>query len=86
MPGTRGTIPQEQFALEYTNGEPSGLPRTIADQDAHRSDGCLSRRAPRLLLGRAPSPQASRAIIKQTGMKAWATIPALSQAVAGGVS
>src|SRR5258706_8136412 len=67
MPGTRGTIRPEQFALEYMNGEPPGPPRTTADQDAHRSDGCLSRRAPRLLLGRAPTPQASRAIIKQTG-------------------
>ena len=45
---------QEPFAPEYTNGEPSGLPRTTANQDGPRSDGCLGRRAPRLLLGRAP--------------------------------
>src|SRR6266487_3695963 len=61
---------QEPFALEYNNEELSGRPRTAADQHGPGSDDCLSRRAPSLLLGRAPTPQASRATITQTAMQA----------------
>lgn len=84
--GVQGEGNQEPFAPAYTNGKLSGQPRATADQDGPRSDAYLSRRTPRLLLGRAPMPQASRAIIKQTAMKAGATIPALSQSGTRGVS
>lgn len=87
LPEVRGEGNRNRFALEYSDVELRGVPRTMGDQRGFRSDGCLSIRVRRLLNDRrTPTPRGGLVTIKHTAREARAAAQVRSQCEAREVS